>query len=170
MRGLEAALPPAFSLLKSEYNDFLFAPIGEESNHADLTVLSALARLGIDPWQESALLAQLSKDGATQRLTSIIAGLPKGSWAPSDASTIAARLIALLPTKRAFALPASGPARERSPLARPASSSIVMFVFMAALGGLMFFSFTGRVRPMVGLDSPASTATSSPSVPLAGSE
>ena len=170
MRGLEATLPPAFSLLKSEFNDFLFAPIGEEGNHAVLTVLSALARLGIDPWQESALLVQLSKDAATQRLTSIIAGLPNGSWAPSDANTIAARLIALLPAKRAFALPARGPAPANSQVARPASSSIVMLVFIAALGGLMLFGITSRLRPAVSLDSPASTTTSSPSVPLAGSE
>src|SRR5579862_5242173 len=128
MRGLEATLPPAFSLLKSEFNDFLFAPIGEEGNHAVLTVLSALARLDIDPWQESALLAQQSKDAATQRLTSIIASLPNGLWAPSDAGTIAARLIALLPTKRAVALPARGPAATRSQLARPASSSDVRAV------------------------------------------
>lgn len=170
MRGLEATLPPAFSLLKSEFNDFLFAPIGEEGNHAVLTVLSALARLDIDPWQESALLAQQSKDAATQRLTSIIASLPNGLWAPSDAGTIAARLIALLPTKRAVALPARGPAATRSQRARPASSSVVRFVFIAALGGLMFFSIAGRLRPPVGLDSAASTTTSSPTAPLAALE
>src|SRR5271170_4680407 len=97
MRGLAPPLPPAFSLLQSEFNDFLYAPIGEESNDSVLTVLSALARLGIDPWQESARLARLSKETATQRLASIIAGLPDGRWAPADAGAIAARLIEFLP-------------------------------------------------------------------------
>jgi hypothetical protein len=92
---LEATLPPAFSLLESEFNDLLFAPIGEEGDRADLTVPSVLARLGVDPWQESMLLAQLPKDVATQHPTWSGIGLPNGLWAPSGASTIAARLIAL---------------------------------------------------------------------------
>ena len=169
MRGLKATLPQPFSLPKSEFNDFLFAPIGDEGNHAVLTVLSALARLNIDPWQESALLAGLSKDVATRRLTSIIASLPNGLWAPSDAGMIAARLIALLPTERAVALPVRGPATS-SGLVRPASSSIAMFVFIVALGGLMLFGIASRLRPAVSLDSPASPTTSSPSAPSAASE
>jgi hypothetical protein len=170
VRGVEATLPPAFSLLKSEFNDFLFAAIGEEDNHAALTVLSALARLGVDPWQESALLAELPKDAATQRLTSVIAGLPNGSWAPSESGAIAARLVALLPAKRAFALSTRGPVPGNSTLAGPVSSSIVMLAFFAALGGLICFGIATHLRPAIGVDSPASTTTSSPSVPLAGSD
>jgi len=116
MSAHPTALPPAFSRLNSEFNDFLFAPIGEEGNDTLLTVLSALARLGIDPWQESARLAQLSTELATQRLTSIIAGLPNGRWAPTDAGAIAARLVNLLPAKRPAAWrlrPGSRPASCR---------------------------------------------------------
>jgi hypothetical protein len=51
-----------YSLLDSEFNDFLFAPIGEEGNEMLLSVLSALARLGVDPWQEAARLSQLPKE------------------------------------------------------------------------------------------------------------
>ena len=50
-----ATLPPAFSLLRSELGDFLYAQIDVEDARP-LTVLSALTRKGIDPWQEAAKL------------------------------------------------------------------------------------------------------------------
>jgi hypothetical protein len=163
VREFESAMPPAFSLLKSEFNDFLFAPIGEERNNAELTVLSALARLGIDPWEESAKLAQLSTELATQRLTSIIAGLPNGRWAASDAGTIAARLIGLLPVRR--------PSAARSPVAEPSqragSSRMIVVLSLAFLGSLMFFAIANRERP-VSPDSTPSQVTTAPSVPVAG--
>jgi len=166
MRGLETALPPAFSLLRSEFNDFLFAPIGEESNDTILTVLSAFARLGVDPWQESARLAQLSKDMATQRLTSIVAGLPNGRWAQSDAGTIAARLIELLPAKHASGPLSRGPAHGK----HPTSSPVMILLFAAFLGSWMVFAISSHRHPAANVDSPFSTTDSSPSAPLAGSK
>lgn len=85
--------------LDPEFNDFLFASIGEEDNQMPLSVLSALARLGMDPWQEAAQLTRLPKDLATQRLASTIAALPPGHWATSDSGAIAARLLKLLPSQ-----------------------------------------------------------------------
>jgi hypothetical protein len=90
---------PGYPLLSTEFNDFLFAPIGAEKNEMLLSVLSALARLGIDPWQEAARLTQLPRELATQRLTSMVEGLPDGRWAPSDSRIIAARLVQLLPSR-----------------------------------------------------------------------
>ena len=90
---------PGYSLLNSEFNDFLFAPIGEERNEMLLSVISALARLGIDPWEEAARLTQLPKELAIQRLASMIEKLPSGRWAPSDSRVIAARLVQLLPLR-----------------------------------------------------------------------
>ena len=66
------------SHLGSEFDDFLFAPIGEDRNGMLLSVLSALARLDLDPWQEAAKLAGLPGETAIQRLASLIAGLPDG--------------------------------------------------------------------------------------------
>jgi hypothetical protein len=83
--------------LGSEFNTFLFAPIGEERNGMLLSVLSALARLDVDPWHEAAELAGLPGKIATERLASLIATLPDGPSTPRDPRTIAARLIALLP-------------------------------------------------------------------------
>ena len=87
------------NLLNTEFNDFLFAPIGEEKNAMLLSVISALARLDIDPWQEAARLTQLPKGLATQRLTFMVEGLPGGQWASSDSRVIAARLVQLLPSR-----------------------------------------------------------------------
>jgi hypothetical protein len=87
----------SFSVLASEFDDFLFAPIGDDRNDMPLSVLSALARLDIDPWQEAAELARLPRETATQRFASSIAALPHESTAHLEHGTIAARLIALLP-------------------------------------------------------------------------
>ncbi len=64
-----------------------------------LSVLSALARLDVDPWQEAAKLALLPGETATQRLAALIAALPDGPSVHRDPGTIAARLIALLPRR-----------------------------------------------------------------------
>ena len=91
------ALPPAFSLLHSEFNEFLYAPVGEEANGVALTVISALTRLDIDPWEEAARLSELREDVAIRTLSLRIAGFPGGGWTQSDAWGIATRLVALLP-------------------------------------------------------------------------
>jgi hypothetical protein len=90
------ALRPQFSLIHSEFNEFLFAPVGEEENGTELTVLSALARLGIDPWAEAARLSALPKEAAARALATTIAMLPEGHWTGSDVSAIAARLVSRL--------------------------------------------------------------------------
>jgi hypothetical protein len=81
----------------SEFNVFLFARLGEDRNDTPLSVLSALTRLNLDPWQEAAELAQLPRESATQRLASSIAAMADGPPSPLEHGIIAARLIALLP-------------------------------------------------------------------------
>jgi hypothetical protein len=93
------AYSAATALPGTEFNDFLFAPIGEDSNGMPVSVLSGLARLDMDPWQEAAQLAQSTRETATQRLASLIGALRDRESAYPDPPTIAARLIALLPKK-----------------------------------------------------------------------
>lgn len=83
--------------LGCEFDDFLLAPIGDDNNGMLLSVLSALARLDVDPWEEAAALARLPGDAATRKLAALIAALPAGPSARPDSATIAARLIPLLP-------------------------------------------------------------------------
>jgi hypothetical protein len=79
------------------FDAFLYAPVGEDKAGIDLTVLSALARLGLDPWSEAARLAELPRAAAIQALTRSIALLPLGNWREADFPEIAARLVGRLP-------------------------------------------------------------------------
>jgi len=85
--------------LGPEYDAFLFAPVGAERNGMALSMLSALARLDIDPWQEAAELTRMPRDAANLRLTSLIATLPDTPATGTQIGTIADRLIALLPRR-----------------------------------------------------------------------
>lgn len=91
------SLRPEFALGSSEFNDFLYALIGEEKNGTELTVISALARLDLDPWGEAARLSGLDKEAATVSLTAAIDSLTDGNWQMSDTRSIAIRLIEHLP-------------------------------------------------------------------------
>jgi len=84
---------------RCKFEAFLLASIGEDSsdNGMQLSVLSALARQNVDPWEEAASLACLPSEAATRRLTSLIAALPKGRSTRAEPRVDAARLIALLP-------------------------------------------------------------------------
>jgi hypothetical protein len=62
-----------------------------------LSVLSALARLGVDHWEETAALASMPRDKARQRLAALIATTTKALANALSSEIVAARLIALLP-------------------------------------------------------------------------
>src|SRR6185437_15505197 len=86
-----------FSTLNPRYEDFLFAPICEDANGMRLSVLSALARMNIDPWEEASRLAAMPKAIAEKTLLSILDRVSDRSWKSPEASAIAARLVGLLP-------------------------------------------------------------------------
>jgi hypothetical protein len=90
-------LAASVSSFRPEFDDFLYASIGGDMNEMPLSVISALARLDLDPWKEAAQLSELPKNTAAERLVTLIARLPGGRWAPADVGAIADRLIALLP-------------------------------------------------------------------------
>lgn len=68
-------LSARFSLLHSDLNDFLYASVGDEQNGMPLSVISALTRLGVDPWDEAARLAAVPKALAAGALAPMIARL-----------------------------------------------------------------------------------------------
>src|SRR5271165_3418585 len=90
-------------LIGPEFGPFLFASIGDDRNGKLLSVLSMLARLDIDPWQEAASLAHMSKETATARLTALIGALPDEPTAGVPIASVAADLVALLPGAISFA-------------------------------------------------------------------
>ena len=71
--------------------------VGLEGNGMEMTVLSALARLGKDPWLEAARLADLSPAAAVDRLAGAILTLYGPGWPMEDARGAAHRLVILLP-------------------------------------------------------------------------
>lgn len=105
------ALSARFSLLHSDLNDFLYASVGDEQNGMPLSVISALTRLGVDPWDEAAQLAALPKVLAVEALVPMIARLSVGqSLSRSDDVAVAQRLAGLLPMHEHEH--ATAPARE----------------------------------------------------------
>ena len=87
----------SFRPLRPDLDRFLFAAVGDEIDGIPLSVISALSRLGLDPWQEAGRLSSLSNREAIEQLTRLIAELP-GRFRPLDeAREIADRLIQLLP-------------------------------------------------------------------------
>ena len=58
MTIMAAALSPFFR--DTSFDPFLFSEIGEERNGMLLSMVSALARLDLDPWREAASLSRLT--------------------------------------------------------------------------------------------------------------
>jgi len=142
-----------FSLINSEFNEFLFASIGEEESGIQLTVLSALSRLALDPWGEAARLSSLPKETAAPTLAAMIARLPTGRWQPSDVRAIAARLVQLLPERT----PASSPGRiaaaagERKNVT--AALWLVILILCAGFIGMLSLRFGQAPDPAAGASS-----------------
>ena len=116
-------LRPEYALGHSEYNAFLFSAVGQETGGLPLTVLTALTRLGFDPWRESARLSDLPRETAARVFAVTIAMLPEGDWKASDSEAIAARLVNYLPERSVDVIPPMG--GERAGGAAPAESSVL---------------------------------------------
>jgi hypothetical protein len=146
---------PSVSYLTPQFDDFLFARINEDSEATPLSVLSILARLGADPWEEAAKLAQLPRASAAKRLAAFIAATPGAPPAYLNAKTVCDRLINLLPSPAAVAIP---PGKERGIRSTKSRFLIVIAVILAILWIAL------SLRPTVEADAPH--ATSSSTLPL----
>jgi hypothetical protein len=148
------------SFFRSELNDFLYAPIGEQRNEMPISVLSALARLNVDPWLEATELSKLSTDAAIQRLASLIGRLPGGRWAQTDSRAIAARLIVLLPPAASYGASSAGkshgPGMIRPPIA------IILLCTVLAITAVVFAENREPSSHGDQADLPAFSATSPP--------
>jgi hypothetical protein len=89
----------AETLSRSDLNRFLFAEVGVEASGMALTVLSALARHGPDPWAQAEQLASLARPLAANSLAQIIAALSPQLWSAPTAAQVAGRLVDLLPAR-----------------------------------------------------------------------
>jgi hypothetical protein len=151
----------SISFFRPEFDDFLYAPIGADDGEMQLSVLSALARLDLDPWQEAAELSELPKGTATQRLAALIARLPGGRWTLADSRAMADRLIEHLPSPGRFELPL---APKTFSLREMTGSEIGKILFCAALGITALIIAANREPSSQGnfADTPAFSTASTP--------
>jgi hypothetical protein len=125
----------AFALRRSGLNEFLFASVGTEPNGMVLSVLSLFARLGDDPWKEAGKLVGLPEGEAIESLAQAISGMPRSVWTLLDATAIATRLVALLPTRLGDAQPPSNNNRNRI------AQRVGIGLLLVVLGFALAFTF-----------------------------
>lgn len=133
-----ASIPP----LGSEFNDFLFALVGEDRNGMPLSVVSVLARRDLDPWVEAASLADLPAETAVRKLASWLDALSDPALKPTSPDTRAVRLIALLPRRTARHSPPSLDRTRAVAAARPQTplKTILLFAIYLILSlGIQLF-------------------------------
>lgn len=70
-----------------------------ESNGIELSVISALARIDVDPWEEADRLATMPKPTARKALISTLNRATGKDWNSEEAAAVAARLLELLPER-----------------------------------------------------------------------
>src|SRR5476649_2260693 len=150
------------------FDAFLFAPVGDDKNGMQLSVLSALARLDVDPWQEAADLARLPRSTAIERLASLVAALPGRPASQLDPGTIAVRLIALLPGRTdpnvppRAGLPGGGKVIDSQAIVRVVAINLILVVVMLGAQWLV----VSHVSSAQVAEAPAATSQTIPAQAL----
>lgn len=126
----------------SEFERFLYAPVGEDRNGETVTVLSTLARLGLDPWKEAAALGALGGDAASSRLGLLLSGFRDVPALARDHLSVARALASLLPARSATVRAPSEPMAVG-----PLMSSIPFWVVVAVVFVLIQIMFSGTPHP-----------------------
>jgi hypothetical protein len=146
---LTVALRAIFRPLRPDLDRFLFAEVGAEQNGIPLSMVSALIRLGLDPWDEAGRLSSLGKREATEQLARLIADLPGPRRPLAEARKIAGGLVEQLP-KHDNDRPAA-PQIQLRHLPRwahvPNRSQLLMFCLIAALAALVSIVLHGGLLP-----------------------
>lgn len=91
-----------------EFERFLYASVGDDRSGCVVTMLSMLARLGLDPWSEAADLAALGRVAAGARLALLLSRFRDVPALGRDQGSFARELVLLLPDS----LPRRPPAHQ----------------------------------------------------------
>jgi hypothetical protein len=121
-------VPRAFPPLGQEFEPLLYAVIHEDGDGMPLTVVSAIARSGVDPWREAARIAKMPKSQALDALAGLIPGR-----SADDAAAIADRLFALLPRKRESMIAPVVGAMKQTPHWSPLVPAALILLFALAM-------------------------------------
>lgn len=152
--------------LGSEFERFLYAPIGQDNNGMPLSVLSALARQDVDPWDEAARLALLPEEKAVTQLVSLLGAFPHAPLACPDPASTATRLITLLPRPRDQVHPSLNLFVEAVAEKHPVFVSNLLFVLaymILFLFSTWFITSLQAPGPLQAPSTPAPNAISQPS-------
>jgi hypothetical protein len=122
------------------FDNFLFATVGEDRNGMQVSVLSALARVGVDPWQEAEELVRLSEEVARERLDTLISGLTEVPSLNHDHQKTAAHLIALLPRLGRFRVPVDSPAAADDAAADKRKFLTAVYIILMLVGQVYFLA------------------------------
>ena len=159
--GMTANPRPALNVT-SAYDAFLFAPIDNEPGGMPLSVLSALARMNVDPWEEAARLAALSTSDAERILVSMLNLLPGQRESSPETEILAARLVALLPKARATTAKVATSIGDEE-------RTIFWFAWLC-FGIFMWFLSPHQHATTTGAGDSASTSNAAPSTEGRGAE
>ena len=151
--------PITESPLKPEFDAFLFAPIGNNSNGMQVSVLSGLAQSELDPWQQAAELAQLPGKTAIDRLALLIGKMPDKGWAHPDAVAVATRLIALLPKQFSASRELSAQSLGAMMKSKPWRVCVVLMSFVL---GFQFLIASRQLAPKADNDGGKASEIDSP--------
>lgn len=157
-----------FALRRSGLDEFLCAIVGTEPNGMALNLMSVFARLGNDPWREAGRLVELPRSEAIDSLARTIAGMPKSVWSLPDATTIATRLVTLLPKRLGSAEPRPATHGKAHLLRIGLLLAAIAFGVAYTLEGLFTTGDTPKfdgsdVSTFMSAGSPAPSATPDPS-------
>jgi hypothetical protein len=144
--------------LGREFDKFLYASVGDDNNGMPLTVLSALARLDVDPWEEASKLTRLPQESAVTELASLLGALRNAPVASLNPVRIAAPLIALLPSPRDRAPPMLKSIAEAAPTKHPAVVSTLLTVLSYVIFMLLSQWLMGSLQAPRQIQPPPTSA------------
>ena len=144
-----------FALDRTGFNGFLFAAIGTEDDGSRLTVLSALARLGEDPWATAARWARMPKAASGMALAATIEQMPVTPEDRLAATDTAARLVQLLSLPDEPASHGIGSTQPRS--LRTLMTAVTMLAVLAMLAASAVMVAKQSTQAAGGLSGPVST-------------
>ena len=138
------AEPNVLNLHPPEFERFLYASVGEDRKGNIVTVLSTLARLGLDPWNETAELVMVGRDAARSRLETLFSRFRDVPKLASDHGRVARDLSLLLPespSARSLKRAGSTTATGRSV---PTAAVFTIVAIVLVLLQMLFFGGTGK--------------------------
>ena len=114
---------------------FLHASVGEDRNGNPVTVLSAFARLGLDPWEEASDLSRLTRERARLRLGGLLARFRDVAVSGDGYGPTTQRLIDLLPRNSPHSSREANPSSSPAHLAVAPILAIISVIFVLVLTG-----------------------------------